>query len=144
MQKKNFQLENVPEGFCLCFNSAYEKCAECLRYQAGLTAAANKAFGLAVYPQACKDGACSMFREARPVVLASGFTTIYDHLTRSQASEAAARVRKKLGNGSYYRYHHGTRLMSPEKQQEVLAILSDYGPTDALHFDRYVEEYDFS
>lgn len=48
------------------------------------------------------------------------------------------------GNTTYYRYHHGERLLTPEQQQWILDLFHRHGYTDGLHFDEYRDLYDFS
>ena len=48
------------------------------------------------------------------------------------------------GNDPYYHYHHDENKLTPSQQQDILHILSDYGPTDNLAFDQYETDFDFA
>jgi hypothetical protein len=45
---------------------------------------------------------------------------------------------------SYYRYHRGEKLLTPEQQQWILDLFAQYGYTNELHFDSYRDMIDFS
>jgi hypothetical protein len=47
------------------------------------------------------------------------------------------------GNGTYYRYDHGERLLTPEQQDWIINLFKQYGYTDNLEFDGDKEVYDW-
>jgi len=49
-----------------------------------------------------------------------------------------------VGNGPYYRYHHGENKLTPGQQQDIMQILSHFGPTDGLAFDHYETDFNFA
>ena len=146
MEEKKLTYKDAPWGYPLCFNNECSLHDRCMHYQVGLLAPADKLSGATVYPSAWKDGECKCFREKKIIQMAWGFSHLYDHLSRHRTSEARSHLRGYLGTGAsaYYRYHHGERLMSPQLQQEVLDIMAQYGSTEGLKFDHYVESYDFT
>ena len=137
---------DIPWGYDCCFNANCQLRDKCLHYQAYLLRTDERAFGPAIYPDALKNGACKYFREAKPEKMAWGFTHLYDNIPPFRQSEARRSVHAYLGSGMgvYYRYHHGERLLSPRKQQDILNILAMYGSTDGVAFDHYVTAFDFS
>ena len=46
-------------------------------------------------------------------------------------------------HGPYYRVHHGENMLTPEEQEEIMKILAQYGSTEGVRFDHYVEGLDF-
>lgn len=146
MKEKKLTYDDAPTGFALCFNGQCAKCNACLRYRVAVLAPASRQSGFAVYPQAWRNGDCSAFRRAEPVLMAWGFTLLFDHLPRYKQVWARTRLRHYFGQGmsTYYRYHYGHQMLSPVRQQEVLALLACYGPTDNIRFDHYVTAYDFT
>lgn len=145
MEEKKLSYNDVPMSYPLCFNHECTKKACCMHYQAQLTLPAGRLTGTAVFPIAWQHGDCKCFHEKRLVKKAWGFTHIYDHVPQRDKAEARYLVRKSFsgGNGPYYRAHHGENMISPKKQEEIMTILSQYGSTDGLRFDHYVEEWDF-
>ena len=80
------------------------------------------------------------------VQMAWGFSKIYRNVPSALKSEARRRVKNYFssGNGPYYRYHHGENKLSPSQQEDIMQIVSQFGPTDGLSFDHYVTEYNFT
>lgn len=48
------------------------------------------------------------------------------------------------GNTTYYRFHHGERLLTPEQQKWIINLFRRHGYTEELHFDGYRNVYDFT
>ena len=107
-----------------------------MHYQAGLLLPEDRQQGPAVYPTAWQDGACKYFREKRLVQKAWGFTHLYDNVPQRDKAEARRCI-------PYDRVHHGENMITPEKQEEIMKILSKFGSTDGIRFDHYVEDWDF-
>ena len=42
------------------------------------------------------------------------------------------------GNGQYYRAHHGEILLSPKQQEDILRIVSQFGPLDGIKFELFI------
>ena len=52
---------------------------------------------------------------------------------------------KCLGTGgTYYRYHSGKKLLTPEQQEWILNLFRRHGYTQGLEFEGYVEKIDLS
>ena len=47
------------------------------------------------------------------------------------------------GNGPYNRVHHGENMLSPQKQEEILAVLAKFGSIEGIRFDHYVTDWNF-
>ena len=74
-----------------------------------------------------------------------GFTHLYDNVPQRDKAEARYCVRSSFsgGNGPYYRVHKGENMIYPQKQDEIMDILSKFGSTEGIRFDHYVEDWDF-
>ena len=145
VMENRLELKNIPWGYELCFNESCPLRDRCLHYQAYLLKPAEKLGGAAVYPDAWKRGECVSFREAKQVQKAWGFSQLYKNVPRHQRAEARFCVRSYFsgGNGPYYRYHHGEKMLSPRQQEDIMEILAKFGSTDGLAFDNYVADWDF-
>ena len=145
MEEKKLTYNDVPMGYSLCFNNECANKACCMHYQARLLMPKERYYGQAIYPTAWQDGACKAFREKRLVRKAWGFTKLYHNIPHRDVAEARRCVRNYFsgGCGPYYRYHHGENLLSPEQQEDVMKIIAQYGSTDGIRFDNYVEAWDF-
>ena len=130
----------------MCFNSDCELHDKCMHYYMGQLIPPSRTSGGAIYPSAWKNGTCSRFSKIEKVEFAWGFNGLFKGLTRYEASEARRALRDYLGRGvsAYYRIHNGEKMLSPERQKEILDFISRYNKTEGLKFDNYVSGYDFS
>ena len=146
LMKNELNLKNIPWGYELCFNNDCALRQQCMHYQASLLNPSERTSGPAVYPTAWASGECQRFCEVKMVQMAWGFSKIYSNVPSALKSEARRRVKHYFssGNGPYYRYHHGENKLSPRQQEDIMQIVSQFGPTDGLSFDHYVTEYNFT
>lgn len=141
---ENFDFTKVPTGYQLCFHGACPLRDECVRYLAGQHVPATLEMGMAVYPTAYHDGQCAFFRHNRVQRMAWGFGGIYLPLKSYLRAPARTAVCELLGSeGTYYRYHHGQRKLSPEQQEGVKRILREFGYNGEVQFEHYEDTYDF-
>jgi len=145
MEEKKLTYNDVPGRYPLCFNEECAKKTCCMHYQARLLLPEGQYHGPAIYPMAWQDGECKYFREKRRVQKAWGFTHLYDNIPHYKQAEARRRVRSLFssGNGPYYRVHHGENTIFPEEQEEIMKVIANFGSTDGIRFDHYVEDWDF-
>ncbi len=145
MEERELKAEDIPMGYPLCFNSDCADKDKCMHYQARLLMPKDRYSGSAVYPTAWEDGKCRCFREKKLVKKAWGFTKLYDNVPHWQRAEARQCVHALFGggNGPYYRVHHGENLLSPQKQEAILAVLAKFGSIEGIGFDHYVTDWDF-
>ncbi len=146
MNENAFDKMKVPADYAFCFNELCPMRERCVRYVAGQQAQHTRLFGPAVYPWALRDGKCELYRECKPVQIAWGFGRFYDHLPFYLHAKARSCVRQyfSAGYSTYYRYHNGERKLSPQQQQDVIAIVMSLGSTQEPLFDHYDMAYDFS
>ena len=145
MDNKELTYKDIPMGYPLCFNSECTKKENCMHYQAMLLRRDNRNSGNAVFPTAWQEGECKCFREKRLVKKAWGFKHLYDNVPQRDKVEARRRVRSYFsrGCGPYYRVDNGENMISPKQQEYIMKIIAQFGSTEGIKFDHYVEEWDF-
>ena len=145
MEEKELKAKDIPMGYPLCFNSECGNKDRCMHYQAWLLMPKERNSGSAVYPTAWENGQCRCFREKKLVKKAWGFSRLYDNVPQRRKAEARECVHALVGggNGPYYRVHHGENMLSPQKQEEILAVLARFGSVEGIEFDHYVTDWNF-
>ena len=140
----DFDFSKVPTFYQFCFNSQCPRSGECLRFLAGQHVPATLQTGMAIYPTAVRDGQCEFFRHTHVLRMAWGFDNIYTPLKSYFRPMARKAVRDMFGSeGTYYRYHHGERKLTPEQQEQVAQILKKYDYDGPVTFTHYENTYDF-
>ena len=134
----------VPKNYLVCFLSDCPMAKECIRHFASLYTDPNTHFGFAIYPSALKDGKCKYFRKNQIIQGRWGFQTLFMNVRQSDYAGLHYVIKEYLGgNGTYYKYHHGKRLLTPEQQDWIINLFKQYGYTDNLEFDGTKEIYDW-
>lgn len=143
IMKKQFNYNEVPTWWALCFNENCPRKGECMRFVAGQHVPDDKTIGQAVYPNACKNGTCEHFYQLRVVRAARGFGNIFAEVKQKDAAVLREKIMKHLGgHGSYYRYKNGERLLMPEQQDWICQLFERYGYADMVTFLEYMDVYD--
>ena len=133
---------DIPASWLYCFNSGCQLRDTCIRYQTGLALDASRTCGRAVFPTAADGGKCRHFKKLRKIQSAWGFARLFDNVRVGDATALRTRLRTMLGgNGTYYRYHHGTRRLTPEQQTQIRQLFARFGYAD-IEFEHYREEID--
>lgn len=137
--------KEIPEWWAVCQNDACKMEDTCLRHLAYKSLPTEVTKWPCVLPNAMKDGVCMYYQKPERVRMARGFGNLYDlvrdrhtrHLVRLQLTEY-------LGSkGTYYRYQHGERLLTPEQQAWIQELVKTYSNGIEMDFGSYIEEYDF-
>ena len=146
MDNETLTFRDAPAGYALCFNHDCPLCDQCMHYYMGRLAPDSMTSGNAIYPAAWKDGTCRHFAKTVKVPFAWGFDGLYKNLSGYKVSMARKALREHLGRGAsaYYRIHNGEKLLAPAQQQDILDFMAKFGSTEGLHFDNYVDQYDFT
>lgn len=145
MEEKVLKANDIPMGYAMCFNDGCADKGKCMHYQAMLLTSAGRYSGSAVFPTAWQDGKCRCYREKKLVKKAWGLSGLYknvDHRDKTAARQSVSSYFGR-GNGQYYRAHHGEILLSPKQQEDILKIVSQYGPIDGIKFEHYKVDWDF-
>ena len=110
--------DQIPPMFSLCFQGDCPKSDTCIRFLAGSCLPGNRVYGQAVYPTARQGNTCKMYKEARIIHAACGFTALFAEVKQKDSSTLRNRIRAYLGGKTtYYRFHHGERMLTPEQQK---------------------------
>ena len=135
----------IPSSYARCFQSDCPMAATCIRFFAGQCLREGQICGPAVYPSARTGNTCKMFKQKRIIRAAYGFKALFAEVKSKDEAYLRRRIKAHLGgNATYYRYHHGERLITPEQQQWIIALFRQYGYEGKLGFDGYRDIYDFT
>lgn len=136
--------DQIPPSYARCFRSDCPKADTCARFLAGKYIREGQVCGEAVYPSAWQGGDCTMYKQTRVIRAAYGFKTLFAEVKRKDDTPLRNRIKAYLGgNTTYYRYHHGEKLLTPEQQEWIVDLFRRAGYTEELRFDGYRELYDF-
>lgn len=134
---------DFPPSWKYCFLPDCPRQSECMRHLSATLLPAERTWGAAVYPTALSAAACPHFKAIRKIRAAWGFNTLFKNVKRVDDSPLRNAMKIYLGSHStYYRYHNGKLLLSPEQQEWILNLFRSYGYTEGLAFDNYKDGYD--
>lgn len=137
-------LEQIPYTFSRCFQGDCPQANTCAHFLASQFLRKGQVSGPAIYPTSRQNGPCVCYKPTRIIHAAYGFKALFAEVKRKDDTLLRARIKKYLGgNTTYYRYHHGDRLLTPEQQEWILALFRQHGYTGELRFDAYRDIYDF-
>lgn len=133
----------IPAGYAFCFQDECPLADTCARRFAGRHTGGRNCC-TAVLPAAREGGDCPYYKETRKIRGAWGFASLFDEVRAKDAPTLRRLVKAYLGgNGTYYQYHNGNRLLTPEQQRWVLSLFAEHGYSGALGFDGYRDVYDW-
>lgn len=137
--------EMLPPTWTFCFLDGCPKADECMRHLSGKYVPKTVTSGLSVFPTAMTNDGCGHFKQIRTMHVAYGFATIFDEVKSKDEKSIRDSIKSYLGSQkTYYRYHNGEKLLTPEQQRWIVNLFRQYGYTDNLKFDHYRDVYDFS
>lgn len=127
-----------------CFNPDCPMAESCFRHIAVKFKSSSKKSGNAIYPDALQDGKCNYFIRPRVIKAAWGFNSLYDSVKHHDVATMRVKVMAILGGKtSYYRYHRGEKLVTPELQDAIARLFEARGYASPS-FDHYQETVDFT
>lgn len=133
----------LPKSYIFCFQSDCPKSKDCVCFFAGQHLDDRK-ICTTVLPEARKDGSCEYYKKTRTINGAWGFDKLFADVKAKDAPTLRKKIKDYLGgNGTYYQFHHGIRLLSPEQQQWIISLFKHYGYTGKLKFDDYRDVIDW-
>lgn len=136
--------QQIPYGWAFCFLNQCARKDECLRYRAGLTIPDDCDTANAVTPTVLKGGTCPLYRKMETIRVAVGFEHIFHDVKARHAPYLRSKITDYLGgNGTYYRYLHGERALTPEQQEWICDLFREYGYNENIVFDAYEERFRF-
>lgn len=141
--ERAFEENGVPYQWAYCFNEQCPRHDDCAAYLSSKFLKESPDYGNAIYPNACRDGACRHFKRARVVRTAWGFSHLFDNVKKKDAERLKTRLMNYFGNRSYYyRYKRGDYHLSPAQQEWISNLFKRYG-YDEVNFQYYKNEIDF-
>lgn len=135
--------EMLPPSWAFCFVDNCPKAPDCIRHISSRVIPSGVTTGIAVYPTAASGDNCPHFKQTRKIHAAWGFDTLFDEVKQKDTTALRNALKHYLGgHGTYYRYHNGEKLLSPEQQEWIINLFKKYGYAANLQFDHYRDAYD--
>lgn len=137
--------DEIPNWWAVCTNAACPKAEKCLRFLAFKSLPERVKKWPCILPNAYKDGGCDYFQKPERINLVQGFGDLYNKVCDRHARHIVRlRLTEYLGSkGTYYRYQHGERLLTPEQQQFIQQLARTFGNGEEVDFGTIREAYDF-
>jgi len=137
---KELEYKDLPASWAYCFNEQCSKKDSCMKYLTTTLIPADVNIGRVVLPKYYDEPECEYYHEKARVRVASGFEKLYCEVKKKEV----AVIRQELydildSRTSYYRYSSGEKFLTPEQQEQVLAVFRNHGYTENLEFDKYKE-----
>ncbi len=134
----------VYHGMAYCFNDTCPKAGACFRHLAAQFKPSDKKSGNAIYPDALQDGHCDYFIRPRIMKAAWGLGSLYNAVKHQDVCIVKSEIMAALGGRtSYYRYHRGEKLLTPEQQSHIEKVFAAKGYASPS-FEHYKETVDFT
>lgn len=134
---------NIPPQFSLCQNVTCSQAPRCLRYLGYEQETSDKSFISVVnpfcYPQ--EGEVCPFFRCNEPVQLAWGIKGIFDTIPYALAKQIKEQIIATLGKSRYYRVLREEIPLTPQQQQVVQQIFSNYGVDTPPTYRYFTQDY---
>ena len=146
MTEQDLFRKQAEDGYTVCFAEHCPLKEQCLRWKVGQQMPDTRSFYHCVNPhyQHVATEQCSLFRKAEKVKFAKGMMHIFnDDMPRRVKPFVRQRLIGKHCRTYYYEFRNGKRLISPAVQEEVRNLFREAGWNEEIHFDSYVEDYDW-
>ena len=134
------------DGYTVCFAEQCPMREHCLRYLVGQQMPDAKSTYHCVNPryQDVATERCTLFRNSEKVKFAKGMKNIFNaDMPRKVEPFVRQRLIGKHCRTYYFEYRRGARLIPPAVQEEVRSLFREAGWNEEVHFDGYVEDYDW-
>lgn len=145
MGKETLHYSEVPNCFGMCAATDCPLADTCLRRIAFSILPADVIFPSTLNPKTIEAmaGKCKYYRPNKKVRFAKGFVRTTNALTVSASGPFRYGLIGKWGIRKYYQKRKGETLLSPDEQQQVIALAKKLGLNQEEYFDSYVEEYNW-
>ena len=143
MLNKDFNFENVPNGWALCFNENCKMKDICLRFMAARFAPADMIVANCVTPHALKGDECRKYVAERYDTEAWGMSHLFDGVKHDDFARMRDAIYSMLGRRNYYRYNNGERMLNVKQQQQISDLFRRNGYQQAPTYDHYVNVLQF-
>ena len=146
MTEQEIFAKQATDGYTVCYAGGCPRKEQCLRWLVGQQMPDTKSFSHCVNPRSQDVGTaqCPHYRSREKVRFAKGMMHIFNG---DMPAKLKPFVRQHLIGSHcktyYYEYRNGTQLISPAMQEEVRSLFREAGWNEEIHFDGYVEDYNW-
>lgn len=146
MKEKEIFKEKAVSGYTVCFAAQCPLKDRCLRWKVGRQMPDTKSSYHCVNPhyQDVATEHCPLFRQSEKVQFAQGMMHIFNaNMPRRVEPYVRSHFIASHCKTYYYEYRNGERLISPAIQEEIRDLFREAGWNQEVHFDSYVEDYEW-
>lgn len=146
MKEKEIFKEKAVSGYTVCFAAQCPLKDRCLRWKVGRQMPDTKSSYHCVNPhyQDVATEHCPLFRQSEKVQFAQGMMHIFNaDMPRRVEPYVRSNLIASHCKTYYYEYRNGERLISPAIQEEIRELFREAGWNQEVHFDGYVEDYEW-
>lgn len=146
MKEQEIFKEKAVSGYTVCFAAQCPLKDRCLRWKVGQQMPDTKSSYHCVNPhyQGVATEHCPLFRQSEKVQFAQGMMHIFNaDMPRRVEPYVRSHFIASHCKTYYYEYRNGERLISPAIQEEIRDLFREAGWNQEVHFDSYVEDYEW-
>lgn len=146
MKEQEIFKEKAVSGYTVCFAAQCPLKERCLRWKVGQQMPDTKSSYHCVNPhyQDVATEHCPLFRQSEKVQFAQGMMHIFNaDMPRRVEPYVRSHFIASHCKTYYYEYRNGERLISPAIQEEIRELFREAGWNQEVHFDSYVEDYEW-
>ena len=146
MKEQEIFKEKAVSGYTVCFAAQCPLKDRCLRWKVGQQMPDTKSSYHCVNPhyQDVATAHCPLFRQSEKVQFAQGMMHIFNaDMPRRVEPYVRSHFIASHCKTYYYEYRNGERLISPAIQEEIRDLFREAGWNQEVHFDGYVEDYEW-
>ena len=146
MNEKEIFKEKAVSGYTVCFAAQCPLKDRCLRWKVGQQMPDTKSSYHCVNPhyQDVATEHCPLFRQSEKVQFAQGMMHIFNaNMPRRVEPYVRSNLISSHCKTYYYEYRNGERLIPPAIQEEIRDLFREAGWNEEVHFDSYVEDYEW-
>lgn len=143
MLNQDFNFQDVPNGWVLCFNEKCKMKETCLRYMAAQFAPADMTTATCVTPHAQKGDCCTKFVTERYDTEAWGMSHFFEGIRHEHYAQLRNALFTMLGKRNFYRYNSGEWSFSVKQQKQIADLFKRFGYQHAPTYDHYVKRLQF-
>ena len=146
MKEQEIFKEKAVSGYTVCFAAQCPLKERCLRWKVGQQMPDTKSSYHCVNPhyQDVATAHCPLFRQSEKVQFAQGMMHIFNaDMPRRVEPYVRSNLIASHCKTYYYEYRNGERLISPAIQEEIRDLFREAGWNQEVHFDSYVEDYEW-
>ena len=146
MKEQEIFKEKAVSGYTVCFAAQCPLKDRCLRWKVGQQMPDTKSSYHCVNPhyQDVATEHCPLFRQSEKVQFAQGMMHIFNaNMPRRVEPYVRSNLISSHCKTYYYEYRNGERLISPAIQEEIRELFREAGWNQEVHFDSYVEDYEW-